>query len=170
MIYVFATHRTEIACQRGSTLIVSLIMLALLTLIALSAMKGTTSSIQVVGNAQFREEAKAAAQKAMETVLSNGDFRSSTPAAQNIDVNGDGTADYSVTFADPICQRGTPVAAGDPGVPNACAAQGGLAICYWTAWDIRANVSDLQTGASVVLHQGVRTIAGVNDAMNQGCL
>jgi len=43
----------------------------LLTLIAISAMNSTTSSIQVVGNAQFREEAGAAAQQGIESIISS---------------------------------------------------------------------------------------------------
>lgn len=155
--------------QRGSTLMVALIMLALLTLIALSAMKSTTSGIQIVGNAQFREEAKAVAQKAIERVLSDGNFRSSVPAPQSHDVNGDGVFDYTVTFAKPTCRAAKAVVAGEPNVPSVCAASGGIATCYWTMWEIEASVSDVKTGASVVLHQGVRTIAGLNDVLEQKC-
>ncbi|MDH4216601.1 MAG: hypothetical protein OEV23_06890 [Gallionella sp.] len=157
--------------QRGSTLLVALIMLVLLTLIALSAMKSTTSSIQVVGNAQFREEARAVAQKAIERVISNGNFRNTAPAPQNIDVNGDGTADFTVTFEPaPSCLSATAVAPGDAGVPPVCAGGiGGGAACFWTLWDITARVSDVQTGASVVLHQGVKTIAGLKAKLAAGC-
>ncbi|MDH4235161.1 MAG: PilX N-terminal domain-containing pilus assembly protein [Gallionella sp.] len=162
--------------QRGSTLLVALIMLVLLTLIAVSAMKSTTSSIQVVGNAQFREEAKAAAQKAIELVLSDDsstNFRNipvgNTLPEQRIDVNADGTADYTVTFARPSCLSSAAVIPGQQGIPPVCAAQGGLAVCFWTRWDIRAVVSDVNTGASVVLHQGVKTIAGLNDVVAAGC-
>jgi len=155
--------------QRGSTLLVALIMLVLLTLIALSAIKSTTSSIQVVGNAQFREEAKAVAQKAIEKVISDGNFRNAPPAPQSIDVNGDGVADYTVTFAPaPSCISAIAVGLGDPGVPPVCAGSIG-AVCFWTLWDIRAVVSDVQTGASVALHQGVKTIAGLKAKLAAGC-
>ena len=62
--------------QRGSTLLVGLIMLVLLTLVAVSAINSTTSSVQMVGNAQFREEATAAAKKRSKT--------SSAPAISRI--------------------------------------------------------------------------------------
>jgi len=176
--------RTGIRRQRGSTLLVALIMLVLLTLIALSAMKSTTSSIQVVGNAQFREEAKAAAQKAIESVISDGNFRNTPPvppigspfvcpndpSGWCVDVNGDGAFDYTVTFAPaPSCLSAQQVDLNDPGVPSVCAAQGGIAVCFWTSWDIRAVVSDVNTGASIVLHQGVKTIAGLNAVVASGC-
>lgn len=157
--------------QRGSTLLVALVMLVLLTLIALSAMQGTTSSIQVVGNAQFREEARAAAQKAIETVISNSNFMTAAPAQQTIDINGDGSADYTVTFSPaPSCVSATSVQPGDANVPPVCSGGiGGVAVCYWTLWDVRAVVSDVQTGSSVVMHQGVKSIAGIKTALAAGC-
>ena len=159
------TLRTGIREQTGSTLLVALIMLVLLTLIALSAIKSTTSGLQVVGNAQFREEAKAAAQQAIEKVISDGNFKDTPPAPQNIDVNQDGTTDFTVTFSPaPSCLSFKPADPNDVGFPTICASSIG-AVCYWTVWDIRAVVSDPQTGASVVLHQGVKTIAGLDTAV-----
>jgi Tfp pilus assembly protein PilX len=155
---------TQIKQQRGSTLLVALIMLVLLTLIAVSAINSTTASTQMVGNAQFSKEANAAAQQAIENVISNTGFMTTLPAAQNIDVNGDGVADYTVTFALPQCNSVKQANVGDPGVPSVCASSIG-AICYWTVWDVRAAVSDIKTGASVILHQGVKTIAGLNAAV-----
>ena len=156
---------TGIKQQYGSTLLVALIMLVLLTLIAISAIKSTSSSLQVVGNAQFREEAKAAAQQAIEKVISDGNFKDTPPAPQNIDVNQDGTSDFTVTFSPaPSCISFKPADPNDVGFPTICASSIG-AVCYWTVWDIRAVVSDVQTGANVVLHQGVKTIAGLDTAV-----
>lgn len=152
--------------QRGSTLLVALVMLVLLTLIALSSMNATTTSIQVVGNAQFREEANAAGQKAIENVISSSAFQATPPAAQNIDANGDSVMDYTVTFTPaPSCVSYVPVAAGETNVPAVCYGSVGN-LCYWTVWDITAVVTDLHgSGATATLHQGVRTIAGLNAAL-----
>jgi len=150
--------------QRGSTLLVALVMLVLLTLIAISAMSSTTISIQMVGNAQFRKEAQAAGQRAIETVLSDGNFRTTPPVPQNIDINQDGTADYTVTFNPaPQCISYLQVNTALTNLPNECYGQ--FASCYWTVWDITANVTDAVSGANMVLHQGVRTIAGLNSAV-----
>ena len=157
---------TAVKQQGGSTLLVALIMLVLLTLVAVSAINSTSTSIQMVGNAQFREEATAAAQQAIEKVISNTDFQSTAPVPQTIDVNNDGVADYTVTFSPaPACLSATPVVAGDPGVPSICASSIG-AVCYWTLWDVRATVNDVSTGASIALHQGIKTIAGLNAAIS----
>jgi type II secretory pathway pseudopilin PulG len=154
--------------QRGSTLLISLIMLVLLTLIAISAMNASTSSIQVVGNSQFRAEANAAAQQAIESVISNSAFQTVAPAAQNIDINGDGNDDYTVTFSPaPSCVSYVAVAPTDANVPTICFGSIG-ALCYWTVWDITAQVTDINgSGAATTVHQGIRTIAGLNAALAQ---
>jgi hypothetical protein len=151
---------SRIRHQRGSTLLVGLIMLVLLTLVAVSAINSTTASVHMVGNAQFREEAIAAGQRAIENVISSGDFRNNPPGAQTIKVNS--VAVYTVTFEPPPqCVSYKPVDPTDPAIPMECASSIGD-ICFWTQWDIRAVVTAVDTGARVALHQGVRTIAGLN--------
>lgn len=154
--------------QRGSTLVIALVMLVLLTLTAISAMNSSSSSIQIVGNAQFREEANAAAQQAIESVISNSNFQTAVPAPQNIDINGDGNNDYTVTFNPaPSCVSYVPVAPSDTNVPKICFGSVGT-LCYWTVWDITAQVTDINgSGATATVHQGVRTIAGLNAALVQ---
>lgn len=157
---------TGLRKQRGNTLLVGLVMLVLLTLMAVSAINMSTTGIQVVGNAQFREEAVAAAQQAIENVISTTSFTLTAPAAQNIDINNDGTADYSVSFEPaPSCQSYRAVNSSDPGVPIDCTGSIGTALCYWTVWDITAVVNDATTGANATVHQGVRLIAGLNAAL-----
>lgn len=146
--------------QRGSTLLVGLIMLVLLTLVAVSAINSTTAGVQMVGNAQFREEAVAAGQRAIENVISSGTFRNTPPPPQLVKVNG--VADYTVTFEPPPqCVSFKAVDPTDTATPPECASSIGN-ICFWTLWDIRAVVTAADTGASVALHQGIRTIAGLN--------
>lgn len=161
----FSTIKS-ISGQRGSTLLVALVMLVLLTLIALSSMNATTTSIQVVGNAQFRKEAEAAGQKAIEGVISSSTFQTTPPVSQSIDANGDGTMDYSVEFTPaPSCVSYVPVAPTDTNVPAVCFGSVGN-LCYWTIWDVTAVVTDLHgSGATTTIHQGVRTIAGLNAAL-----
>lgn len=161
--------------QRGSTLLVSLIMLILLTLIALSAMNATTTSIQVVGNAQFREEANTAAQQAIENIISSN-FTAS-PAASSVAVTF-GVANYTVQVETPTCtssigltnsQLNSAIAADAACLGSGAATQTGIMAasgvlapmaqswCYQQNWDIRATVADSNTGASTAVHQGVFT-------------
>jgi Tfp pilus assembly protein PilX len=153
--------------QQGSTLLVGMIMLILLTLIAVSAIESTTTSIQMVGNAQFREEATAAAQQAIENVISSTAFTTSPPLPQNIDINNDGSTDYTVSFTPaPSCSSFKAVnTAIETGLPKDCYGSSGAVLCYRTTWDIPAVVNDLTTGASVTLHQGVKILVGINAAL-----
>ncbi|HSH54555.1 MAG TPA: pilus assembly PilX N-terminal domain-containing protein [Methylotenera sp.] len=153
--------------ERGSTLLVGMIMLVLLTLIAVSAIESSTSSIQVVGNAQFRQEAAAAAQQAIENTISSSVFTIVNPAPQSIDVNDDGVSDYTVTFSPaPSCSKYSAVdTATEPNLPKDCYGSPGTTYCYRTTWDVTAAVNDITTGAKVTLHQGVKILVGINAAL-----
>ena len=60
--------------QKGVTLILSLIMLVLLTIMALSSFTIGKSSLQVVDNAQQQAQAQNAAQAMLDQVVSTPDF------------------------------------------------------------------------------------------------
>jgi type II secretory pathway pseudopilin PulG len=153
--------------QQGSTLLVGMIMLILLTLIAVSAIESTTSSVQMVGNAQFREEATAAAQQAVENVISSSTFTTTPPSPQSIDINQDGSADYIVSFEAPSCSSYKAVnTAIESPLPKDCYGSPGMVLCYRTTWDIPAVVNDATTGAGVSLHQGVKLLVGLNAALS----
>lgn len=65
------------ARQRGITLILSLIMLVLLTMIALTSFNIGKGSLQIVDNAQQRSQAQNAAQAVIDTVVSSPLFADS---------------------------------------------------------------------------------------------
>ncbi len=161
--------------QRGSTLLVALIMLVLLTLIAISAMNATTTSIHVVGNAQFREEANAAAQQGIEQIISSN--FTAAPAASAVAVTF-GAATYTAQVETPTCTRSIGItngelnpaiaadavclgsgAASNTGIVGASGVMSPTAQswCYKQQWDIRATVADTNTGANTAVHQGVYT-------------
>lgn len=142
-------------------------MLILLTLIAVSAIESTMSSVQMVGNAQFREEATAAAQQAVENLISNPNFTTSTITQQSIDINNDGAADFTVKFSPPpSCDKYSAVnTAVEPDLPAVCYGSPGTNYCYRTTWDVSAEVDDITTGAKVNLHQGVKVLVGLNAAL-----
>ena len=159
--------------QQGSTLLVALVMLVLLTLIALSAMNATTTSIQVVGNAQFREEANTAAQQGIEQIISSN--FTAFPAASSVAVTF-GAASYTAQVEVPTCTSSIGLtnaelnpaiaadavclgsgAAVDTGIVGATGvvAASAQSWCYKQNWDIRATVADSNTGANTAMHQGV---------------
>lgn len=138
--------------QRGATLIMALIMIVLLTLIVTSAFNLSTSNLKSVGNMQARDESIAAANQALEQVVSSNFYNATTAQTFNVDIDKDGTNDYAVTVDTPTCARtiiGEEGAPSDDGLPTSSG--------YWyTDWDLKATVTDTVSGGSVVVKQGVR--------------
>lgn len=172
--------------QAGMVLITALVMLVVVTLLVIAGINMTNVNTRIAYNMQIREEAQAATQQVIEQMVSNpANFNSPLPppATVAVDINNDGTADYSVTAATPSCIASTPIkqsqldASNPADVPcfgtsslqntglvggNASA---GASLCASTTWDVSATYSDpAATGLSVVTHQGVnlRVVAGTS--------
>lgn len=142
--------------QRGATLVVGLIMLVLVTLMVVTAFTLSSSNLKAVGNMQFRNEAIAAANKAIEQVVSSNFTTATAAETINVDMNSDGTNDYMVTVEKPDCVRATK--AGKP-PPSSTSMPGLATAANWnTVWNIRAIVTDATTGANVTTHAGVRVL------------
>jgi hypothetical protein len=145
--------------QRGVTLIVGLIMLVLLTLVVTSAFTLSTGNLRAIGNMQFRNEAIAAANKAIEQVLGTPFTNDPAAAAESIDVDidNDGGTDYVVIIAEPVCIRAT---VASPSAPSSLSLGAGMstASSWNTIWDVVAGVNDTGSGASVQIRQGVRVL------------
>ena len=166
--------------QCGATLVVSLVMLLLLSLMAANAFKGTANSLRIVGNTQWRQESLASAQKAIEHTISSATFSTdpelvaATPVP--VDINGDGTSDYSVSLdPQPNCFRSrtiktmelNPELAADLAcVQSSTLANTGLdsddavslagnSMCATMEWDIAATVDEQTSSTNLTVHQGV---------------
>jgi hypothetical protein len=139
-------------------LVVGIIVLTLITVLVVSAFNLTQSNQKVVYNMQVREDAVAAAQVAVERVVSStftSNLSAQTPQSISIDLNNDGTSDYSVTVAVPQCIRATPASAAQV---SEVELGGNLQTAgFWfTDWEIRAAVNDTTTGARATVVQGIR--------------
>jgi hypothetical protein len=168
--------------QRGATLIVSLIMLLLITLMAISSFTLGKSNLQIVGNMQQRQQAFAAAQSAVATVISSIQFTATptnaVPAPCNgvnntvcVDANGDGVTDDNVTLT-VVCDSIQPipviVAFSDPTLQNCVigyppdtgvvGATNGNSMCSNSVWDVQASATDTVSGANAVIDQGVGVV------------
>ena len=164
--------------QRGATLIVSLIMLLLITLMAVSSFTLGKSNLQIVGNMQQRQQAFAAAQSAVATVISTTQF-SATPAnavavpcatANMICVtNGDGVTHENVAVT-VVCDsiQPIPVSALDFANPNdagcligqsqdtgVAGAANSNSMCSNSVWDVQASATDAVSGANSIIDQGI---------------
>ncbi len=147
--------------QRGATLIVGLIMLAVITLLVAAAFNLSATNLKAVGNMQRRSEALAAANKAIEQVVGSP-FTTAPSADQiNVDINNDGTDDYVVSIAQPTCVSAAKVSQ-NSGTGSASSLSLGLpaSVAYYnTVWDIDASVTDAGgSGAAVRVRQGVRVL------------
>jgi Tfp pilus assembly protein PilX len=135
--------------QRGATLLVGLVMLVVLTLLVVSAIRVSSTNLKVVGNMQVKSEAVAAAQQAIEGILSDvTNFYTPTARTTTVDINNDGIADYTVTLSAPACLK--LVAVDGYSVEFAESAPKD------SYWDIRAVVTDTRTGAAATVHQGAK--------------
>ncbi|RIX78114.1 pilus assembly PilX family protein [Acidovorax cavernicola] len=169
------------AAQRGAALIVGMIMLLLITLVVTAAFNLSSANLKAVGNLQTRNEAVAAANRAIEEVAASllvpgSDGSPSLAAPQGtvsmVDINNDGVTDYIVTVAPPVCVRATKAldsggggSTGPGGITGGASSSGsGLAALpdqYNAVWDISTTVTDAAagtTGASTSVRQGVRAL------------
>lgn len=167
--------------QRGSVLMLSVIMLMALTLLAISAIKMGMINLRAVNNLQTREEAVAAADAALSTVLSSSLTKSTGEpiAAQTLTVAG-----VDVQVARPCirttasiannelpqvfptyvaeCQSGKSVS--DQATFCRCLSAGEyrandttVSNCYRMTWEVTATVQNNWFGANVSVTQGVAT-------------
>lgn len=155
-----------VAHQNGAALVIGLIMLVLMTLMAISAFHLGTSQTQIVANAQYKNEGVAAAQIAIDTVLSSTNFTINPASAITnsncgngstnilcVDSNGDGTNDVTVNITGPvdpstgvravnptcIAAAPIPVSALDLSKPNDLACSAGTQQTFGTAGSTSGN-------------------------------
>ena len=187
--------RRSLRRQRGTTLVIALIMLVLLTLFAVSSMNTATTNLRVVGNMQTKNEALNAAQQAIEKTISTAQFIADptnampTPcgAANTMctDVTGDGVADFTTTLTpQPTCITVRPIKNQDLVLTNAedlgCAsgqqqqfgvsgAVTGDSLCSQTVWQITAKTVSAQQNTTVTVTQGIGVRISTDDA-STSCL
>jgi Tfp pilus assembly protein PilX len=152
--------------QQGAALVVSLIMLVLITLMVIAALNLGTSNFRAVSNTQFREQAIAAANVAIQDRVSSTFDTVATTSYQNVDLNNDGVDDYTVAVT-PTCVSATVAESADPSSVSLPGVMS-VASTWNTVWDIAAEVSPPTatgvtlvsdpSGAKVIVHAGVRVL------------
>ena len=149
------------SAQRGTALVVSLVMLVLVTLLVLTALNLGTANFRAVSNTQFRDEAVAAANVAIQSRISSTFIDPPATTTDAVDINDDGTTDY-VVLVTPTCIAASVAETADPSSASLPPTMS-LASTWNTVWDIAAVVTDDTTGASVVVHAGTRVLLGQAD-------
>lgn len=138
--------------QRGATLLVALVMLVLLTLMVSSAFTLSTTNLKSVNNMQMREEAMAAANSAIELVISSNFTADPDTQDISVDLNNSGTAEYTVAIEAPTCISYTQAEAEE----ESSVTLGVLSDSTWdTLWEIKATVNHAASGTNLVMRQGV---------------
>lgn len=186
------------ACrQTGTTLVVALIFLVLLTLLGVGAYQTSLTDQQVSGNVQLRNEALNAAQEAIEVAISSDRFALNpqnalaTPCGEAntycTDHNSDGVAEYRTRLAPaPACIATQAAKVAELDVGNAedlscvvsqsqhfgiasAAAASSDSLCANTIWQITAQASATGRPAKVTVSQGVGVRVSADD-MTASCL
>ncbi len=141
--------------QRGATLLLGLIMLVLITLVVTTAFTLSTTNLKAVGNMQMRNEAIAAANAAIEQVLSSPFTTAPVAETITVDINNDGTIDYDVNIAVPTCISAS--VAADSSLSSLSLPTSMSGASFWnTIWDIDATVTDAASGTAVRVRSGIR--------------
>jgi Tfp pilus assembly protein PilX len=178
--------------QNGAALFVVLIMLIVMAWFAVSTFRLSSQNMQIVDNSQTRQQAIAAAQRAIEATLSSNLFAmdpaavAATPIPS--DVDGDNYADFTAVLNPvPACFRTQTVKTAEldisnpkdrvclqsssaggtmvverPGVP----VPAGDSMCANTDWNIAARVDDARSGTAIKVTQGVAIRVAQIDAIN----
>jgi Tfp pilus assembly protein PilX len=145
--------------QRGMVLILSLIMLMVLTLMAVSAIRLSTVNLRSVANSQSRAEAMSTAQRTIDLVLSSNFTDNVAGTAQTLAVT-EGGKNYSVVVARPCLVRTVPVKNIDLDIAKAddkkCldTLSNPYSACADTIWQIQATSTSGWFGANVSVTQG----------------
>ena len=175
--------------QSGMALVVGLILLALMTVMALTSFNIGRTSMDVVGNLQRHNEVVSAANSAIQEALSTTRLFQSpntiflTPCSGSntrcYDVNGDGTNDITVTLTPaPTCVQAQTIANAslnlsvpdDAGCATGAAQTFGIAgsatgssLCASSVWEVTAVASDAVTETQVVVTEGASVRVSTDD-------
>lgn len=178
--------------QRGAVLFVALIMLILVTLLALAAMRMATTNLQLVNNQQFRAEADAAANFALDQAMNDSNFINNTASStyQMSLSQDDSTSDpkaLTVTVTPPTCKRYRYIKKSELVKNNSVSPEdvvcltgqsssgvlivtpdiGSLtdnSLCATALFDVQASITDNTTGASVTHSQGIEARMDISAA------
>ena len=136
-------RQTGAGGQRGAALIVSLILLMVLTVLAISTMRTASLELLMAGNAQYRERAYQLAQTGIEAVLRRGEPVGAGNCAAAVPEPAVAVPELGGRYTASICYRGPSLCTGSsyPGFS-----------CY--NYEVTANGATDQRDARARLVQG----------------
>lgn len=162
------------------TLVMTLLFLVIITMLAVTSFSTSNTNLRVTGNMVARQEALSVAQSVVEQTISSNLFTvdpvAVAAAPYPIDIDGDGTNDYTANLnpapschkiyvikvaeldtssADDLACMTSSVQSGSLSDAPGAAALAGSSMCANTQWNVRAEVIDARTGTQVAVNQGV---------------
>lgn len=176
--------------EQGSVLLVTMVFLLLFAIVATAVFRGSQTSVQAVGNMQWRTEAINASNQAVANVLSDyeGFIKPAltrgldeklveTKGTFGSDVNGDGKPDIDVKVTDVKCSYVAPVKFEDLDAEKeedlqcfgSSTNQMGEppSICSEVQFSVELEATDPVTAANVQIEQGVGVrVSSVADVCN----
>lgn len=181
--------------QQGLVMVIALIMLLAVTLMVVTASNLVQANLKVVQNMESRELARAAVLAAVEEAISSLRFTRSdelmftdtSAGCLNVDegdvigkcftdYNGDDKNDVMVAVEEPTCVAVTPRRNSDLNVFDSLQEASCYkppevySMCGDAVWEFRATATDVATGASVFIRQGVSVLTSLNNiATNCPC-
>lgn len=133
--------------QRGAALVVSLLMLTVMTLLAVTAIQSSNVSLRIVSNVQSEQIVTEQAQLGIEEALSSKDnFYSPSDITYNPTSDGD---NLETTVEAAECLSVRPMPGYSANMANAPEE---------TVWEVTAEASDAASGARVRVNQGVKIV------------
>lgn len=182
---IFHRSGRPAAQEQGIVLITTLVLIVMLTLVVLTSLSVSLASIGIAKNVDQSMAAKAAAQDAIEGIITNPAFLRNPTAvsatAYSIDGDSDGTDEYSVAMtarcvgartvpmselnstvsSDVVCMQGSQM--NNSGIVIAGANTGDLSVCADTRWNIRSIATRSTIGARGEINQGVAVRLPLDD-------
>lgn len=176
--------------ERGMALVIGLILLALMTLMAITSFNIGRTSLDIVGNMQARQQAVTAANDAIQEAVStvrlfqapNAIFLNPCGGVANtrcFDINGDGADDITVTLTPaPTCIQSQVIpnaslnlaSANEAGCATGAAQTFGIegtatgsSLCANSVWEITAVARDPVTEAEVTVTTGAAVRVSTDD-------
>lgn len=166
--------------QGGAVLVVSLIMLLLVTVMAISSFNLSQTNLKVVGNLESRAQAEAFAQAAIDEAISTALFASRpnnvfiiscAPNTKCYSVGSGEAAGITVTLEQPRCVRVRTIRNSELDADRLTDRQcfvGGQerSLCAEVTWELRAAALDGVSGARAAVRQGVSMRSALNDVLS----
>jgi Tfp pilus assembly protein PilX len=153
-------QRHRFTKQGGVVLVVGLILLALMTLIIVSAFSLSSSNLKTITNIQRQNEAVAAADFVIEDLVRFANNFKSPPGTvfniSKVDINGDGLEDFEVQ---PTVSCVTAILVSESSQSDVELGPDLSNVAYWIVEsNLAVTVTDrARSGATVVVNQGIRT-------------